>query len=122
VFSTPKGLDQRAYVVFLVELQERSRIFRGPAMHDDDFSKYELMKASGSSAEQVWLEAVRDNVDKITRIRLIRAVFCLTLVGAKEVQVRAEGLAGSLEQHQEKFIEPVKDWLAYRRGDATPSG
>jgi hypothetical protein len=79
---------------------------------NDDFSKYELMKKSGSSAEQVWLEAVRDSFDMITRIRLIRAVFSLSMVDAKEVWVRAEGLADSLEAHQEKFIKPVEDWLS----------
>jgi hypothetical protein len=83
----------------------------------DDFSKYELMKVSGSSAEQVWLEAVRDNLDMITRIRLIRTVFSLSFVDAKEVWVRAEGIADSLEQHQEKFIKPVEEWLS----SSTPS-
>jgi hypothetical protein len=81
-----------------------------PVMHDD-FSKYELMKAAGSTAEQVWLDAIRDKHDMIARIRLIRAVFSLSMVEAKEVWVRAEGLADSLEEHQERFIKPIEEWL-----------
>ena len=79
---------------------------------NDDFLKYVLMTKLGSSAEQVYLEAARDTFDMITRIRLIRAVFSLSLVDAKEVWVKAEGLADSLEGHQEKFIKPIEDWLS----------
>ncbi|MGC8640260.1 MAG: hypothetical protein ACP5XB_10340 [Isosphaeraceae bacterium] len=40
----------------------------------DDFTKYELMKAAGSSPENLYREAARSGVDPITRIRLIRIV------------------------------------------------
>ena len=72
---------------------------------NDDFSKYEMMKGAGSSPEQVYREAVRSGVDPITRIRLIRAVYSLSLGQAKEVIVRAEGEAESLDQYQGKIAE-----------------
>jgi hypothetical protein len=77
----------------------------------DDFTKYELMKRSGSSPTQVYLESVRDNVDNITRIRLIRSVFSLSMREYKEVWVRAEGIAESLEQHEENIFEILKPIL-----------
>jgi len=67
---------------------------------NDDFSKYESMKNSGASPEQVYREAVRDGWDSIGRIRLVRAVFSLTPREAKEVFVRAEGQGDSLQQYQ----------------------
>jgi hypothetical protein len=77
----------------------------------DDFSKYELMKQSGASAEQVYLEAARDKIDNITRIRLVRKVFSLSLEEYKEVRVRAEKIADSLQQHQENMVRVVREHL-----------
>jgi hypothetical protein len=71
----------------------------------DDFSRYETMKAAGSSPEDLYREAVRSGVDPITRIRMIRTVCDLSLREAKEVLVRAEGLAESLDEHQAKLAE-----------------
>jgi hypothetical protein len=64
----------------------------------DDFSKYEMMRDSGSSPEDVYREAVKDGIDPIGRIRLIRAVHALTPGQAKEIVLRAEGDAESLDQ------------------------
>ncbi len=71
----------------------------------DDFSKYEAMHSSGSTPEEVYLAAVRDGVDSITRIRLIRAVCSLSPRQAKEVIVRAEGRATSLDQYQSEIAD-----------------
>jgi hypothetical protein len=73
----------------------------------DDFSKYQSMRDSGSSPEDVYCEATRDGLDTITRIRLIRSVYSLSPTQAKEVWVRAEGLAESLDEHQGKFADTV---------------
>ena len=73
----------------------------------DDFSRYEKMKGNDASPENVYREAVKDGVDPITRIRLIRAVFSLSPGQAKEVVVRAEGEAESLDQHQTKIAETL---------------
>jgi hypothetical protein len=74
----------------------------------DDFSKYESMRRSGASPAQVNLEAVHDNLDRITRIRLIRTVFSLTLGEAKEVLVVSEGWATSLDQHLETIAQQIE--------------
>jgi hypothetical protein len=66
----------------------------------DDFSKYEKMRDAGASAEDVYREAARDGLDTITQIRLIRAVYSLSLGEAKDVFVRAEGLAESRNEFQ----------------------
>ena len=71
----------------------------------DNFSKYEAMRDSGSAPEEVYREALRDGVDSIARIRLIRAVYSLSPGQAKEVIVRAEGLAASLDQFQSRIAD-----------------
>jgi len=86
-------------------------------MHDD-FSKYEAMRTAGLSAERVYQEAVRDGIDPITRIRLIRKVFTLSLGQAKDVILRAEGAAESSEQLQGKIAEMIQGGPL----DPTPGG
>ena len=73
----------------------------------DDFSKYEMMKDAGSSPDELYREAVRSGVEPITRIRLIRTVCALSPRQAKEVVVRAEGKAGSFDQHQSEIAEDL---------------
>ena len=64
----------------------------------DDFAKYESLKAAGNTPEQVYAVARQDGVDPIMRIRMIRAVYSLTLAQAKEVHVRAENSGKSLDR------------------------
>jgi hypothetical protein len=71
----------------------------------DDFTKYEKMKAAGSSPEDLYREATRDGVDPITRIRLIRTVCALSPGQAKEVVVRVESQAASLDQYQGRIAD-----------------
>jgi len=71
----------------------------------DDFSKYEAMRDSGRRPEEVYQEAIRDGIDQITRIRLIRAVYSLDPRQAKEVIVLAEGSASSLDEYQGKLAD-----------------
>jgi hypothetical protein len=73
----------------------------------DDFSKYVAMKSAGSTAEQVYSQATRDGLDAITRIRLVRAVFSLSPGQAKEVALRADGVAQSLDEHQGKIADSL---------------
>ena len=73
----------------------------------DHFPKYEEMKRSGSSPDEVYRQAIDDKVDLITRIRMIRSVFGLSPGGAKEVVVRAAGESKSLDQHQEKIANEL---------------
>jgi hypothetical protein len=71
----------------------------------DDFSKYESMKQAGSSPEEVYRAAVRDGVDNISMFRLIRSVFAMSLTEAKEVIVRGQGWANSLEEYHDQIAD-----------------
>ena len=73
----------------------------------DDFIKYVSMKESGSTVDDVYRTAVNDQVDLITRIRLIRSVFLLSHSAAKEVVVRAGGDSQSLDEHQGKIAKEL---------------
>jgi hypothetical protein len=53
----------------------------------DDFSKYEELRDSGSTAKQVHEAGKADGLDSITLIRLVRKVFDLSLADAKRVIV-----------------------------------
>ncbi len=74
----------------------------------DDFSKYEKMRDRGLDASKIYLETRIDGKDPIMLIRMLRRVFTLSLVEAKEVKVKAEGLANSLEEYQERFIPALE--------------
>ena len=48
-----------------------------------------------------------DGLDRITCIRILRELFKLSLEGAKEVTVVADGLATSLGEHEARLVEEV---------------
>ena len=73
----------------------------------DDFTKYEVMRNSGKGPKDVYRAAMQDNVDAITRIRLIRAVYSLSLSQAKEVIVLAEARASSLDEYQSQLADSL---------------
>ena len=73
----------------------------------DDFAKYETKKREGATAEQVFRAAARDGQDIITRIRMIRKVYNLSPMQAKEVLLRAEGVSTSLSEHQQRLAEQM---------------
>ena len=77
----------------------------------DDFSAYERSRDAGASPKEVYLRGRADGLDEITSIRMIRKVFSLSLVQAKEVTVVADGLADSLEEFQERLIPVVEQAL-----------
>lgn len=64
------------------------------------------MKNSGASPGQVFRQAVRDGLDPITRIRMVRAVFSLSLAQAKEVISQAEE-GTSLDEQQERIADTI---------------
>ena len=71
----------------------------------DNFSKYMEMKENGASPHEVYYAAIKDMVDPITMYRLLRSVFHLSLIEAKEIIIVAEGEANSLLEHQDKIGE-----------------
>jgi len=78
----------------------------------DDFAKYEEMRAAGANAGQVYLAAEKSGADFPCCLRLLRKVFGLSLVEAKEVIIVASGQATSLSEYQERFLEPLKEFFA----------
>jgi hypothetical protein len=77
----------------------------------DELSRYESMRDAGADPKVVYRSAKADGLDQLTRIRLLLRVFDLSFAEAKEVGLIADGLAASLEQYQERFIEPLEEAL-----------
>ena len=76
---------------------------------NDDFSKYHQQRRDGATAEQVFRVGAQGGLDLITRIRMIRAVYGLSPMQAKEVMLRAEEIAGSLEEHQQRIANTLPE-------------
>jgi hypothetical protein len=86
----------------------------------DDFSKFEAMRNAGSPPEEAYRAAVRDGIDSmITRIRLIRAVYSLSPSQAKEVMLRAEGVAASLDQYQSRIADNLPQGVEGEKAPGT---
>ena len=75
---------------------------------NDDFSEFENMKSKGADANQAYLRSKQLGLDPFAQIRMLRAVFGLTLEQAKEVTVTAGGGSSSLSEHQEKLLPSLK--------------
>jgi hypothetical protein len=81
----------------------------------DDFSKYEQLRAGGSSPQEIYRAAREDGLDSITVLRLLRKVCQFSLVEAKEVAVVADGLGNSLSDYQEQLLPGVENAVAPRQ-------
>jgi hypothetical protein len=77
----------------------------------DDFSHYEAMRDAGAQPVLVYQSAKADGFDPVTLIRLLRHVYQLSLVQAKEVSVIGDGLAETLAEYQERLIGPLEEAL-----------
>lgn len=75
-----------------------------------DSTPYAQLKERGASPVEVWRQAEADGLDSITRIRLVRELFGLTLVEAKAVSIEARS-GSSLEQHQAELVAGLEDAL-----------
>ncbi len=76
----------------------------------NDFTKYTKLRDMGASAADVWVLAAHGGVDHVTRIRLIREVFSLSLVEAKAVSIKARS-GVDLAEHQEELLEGLNKVL-----------
>lgn len=83
----------------------------------DDFTRYHAMRHSGVLPEDIYRAALRDGVDSITRIRLLRAVCSLSLREAKEVILRAEGQSATIDE----FQQGIADTIERKLGGSVPS-
>lgn len=77
----------------------------------DDFTKYASLREKGSSAHQAYLNARNDGLDTGACIRMLRSVYEVSFVEAKEITVQADGLGTSLDNYQEKLVPGLKKIL-----------
>ena len=66
----------------------------------NNFSKYAQMRNAGANARAVYLAAKADGIDGVRCIRLLREVFHLSLVDAKEVTIVADNMDSYLNEYQ----------------------
>jgi hypothetical protein len=76
-------------------------------MQIQDLSEYERMRDEGATPQEVYLSARNQGVDQITGIRILRSIFNLDLLGAKEITIQARGWANSLDEYQEKLFQSI---------------
>jgi ribosomal protein L7/L12 len=69
-----------------------------------EFSKYESLKSRGIGALDAYLSAKRDGVDQIASIRMLRAVYGLSLEEAKKVSFQGD-TGQTYEEQEGKSIE-----------------
>ncbi len=79
----------------------------------DDLDKYTALRDAGATPEAIYRQIEADEADPIARIRIIRQVFSLTLVEAKELMVRAHGHE-SLNAYQSQLIPALKSLMIER--------
>ncbi len=72
--------------------------------------KYVQMKNQGAIPIDIYLAAKADQLDGISRIRLLRQIFDLSLTEAKEVSIIADGT--SLAAHNERIADALEKALA----------
>ena len=85
----------------------------------EDINKYELLKSSGCDPRSVYLEARNDGHDLVARVRILRAVFGLTLREAKKIGFEAD--SGKTLESQEQalvddFVRVIDEELGHERG------
>lgn len=73
--------------------------------------KYHTLREQGASPEQVYRIARADGLSAIDLMGMLRLVFDLSLIEAKEVYVKCEMGAASLTEYQGRFVETLKDLL-----------
>ena len=73
----------------------------------DDWSSYVVLREGGSTPQELWNRSVAEGLNWAESVRMIRAVFGMTLPEAKEVKLRAEGKNMSLDEFQRDFILPA---------------
>ena len=66
-----------------------------------DWTKYERLRDEGWTEHQVYLAAVKDGHQPFPEcIRMLKDVFGVDLMRAKEIHLQADGIANSLDEYQ----------------------
>lgn len=61
--------------------------------------------------QEIYRSARDNQLEKISCIRMLRQLFGLSLVEAKEIMIVGDGLANSLAEYQEKHIPVLEELL-----------
>ncbi|MDY7233035.1 hypothetical protein [Hyalangium rubrum] len=78
----------------------------------DDFRKYEAMRDNGASPSDVYYHARTDGIDSVSMIRMLRKIFNLSLLEAKEITVGTSSqTTPSLNESQEKLAPALEKAL-----------
>jgi hypothetical protein len=70
----------------------------------DALDKYKKLAETGNTPEQVYLTAQNDGYNMIDVWCITGSVFRLKLIEVKEVSLRANGIANSLDEHELSLI------------------
>lgn len=84
----------------------------------DDFSAYARLKIAGRSAEEAYAKAKKEGLDPFTCIRMLRSVYNLSLVEAKEVTVIVETKSSSLMEHEARLLPVIRKVLDEENADS----
>lgn len=77
-------------------------------MDVDEFDVYKQMRDVGASPHAVYRASQVMGLNYPLAIRMLRVVFGLDLVAAKEVTVQADHGAPSLAEHQESLVPAIR--------------
>jgi hypothetical protein len=77
-----------------------------------ELHKYQQLHAAGATPIDIYRLAQQDGLGEIACIRLMRQLFQLSLVEAKEVIVRGTGLSSSLQAHQATLVPVLEEVLS----------
>lgn len=83
-----------------------------------DYARYDEMRDAGASPEEVYSAAMVDGIDIQHILGLLRRVFALSLVEAKEVHIKAQGYANSLQEYQEQLLDIFQEEISRESDDA----
>jgi hypothetical protein len=74
-----------------------------------NWHEYLRLKSEGYSAERIYAQAKSDGMTDMYCIKLVMYVFELDVPKAKDVMVRANGLAESLNSYQQKLFDSITE-------------
>ncbi len=73
----------------------------------DDFTKYERLRDADIGPRDACLSAKFDGLDNIAQIRMLRKVYRLSLIQAKEVLVISNTDVEDLNEYQKKLLDEL---------------
>ena len=75
------------------------------------FVKFEKLRDSGLSPQEVTEAAIEDGFDFVQTLTMLRSVFGLDLIHTKELWVQTKAFAGSLSEYQETLMPEIEEVL-----------